>query len=769
MKRLFVVIGLFSCFTVGAVQAEDERRMEEVIVTATKREADVQDIPIAVSAFAGDELAKRGVIEFDGLMEVSPSIAIQQSSNSGQGGSIRIRGVGTAGSNPGLEAAVGTFIDGIYRSRAGQAFSDLGDVARIEILRGPQGTLFGKNTVAGAVSVVTNKPQFEKNAQLSVGMGNYDSRVSKGFVNTHIDDEWAFRMSFGWNERDGFEEDTNTSDAYNDRNRYSIKAQVLWVPTDKVEARLIVDYTDKDEACCVASFTQIGAVTGLLAVPLGGNTDLFENDSDPQVGLNFPPFTDIQDQGISLDVSWDISDNVSFRSLTGYREYDMRRGVDPDVSSADILSTLDTTNTFENFSQEFHLIGSTGKLDWFVGTYFYTEDMFSDEIVVFSTDGPAYLSALLALSGLDVPAAIYEGNPSNRQEVPGHVLNQGFDSDFNSKTDGWSVFTNNTWHATDRLEFTLGVRFSHEEKQGQGIINGAAVGAAPVNDPFCGIVPVPSTFCNNPSFKDDITEEEYTGTIKAAYQFGDDINTYFGLSRGYKAGGFNLDQEALKVDGVTFDPEFSTSWELGVKSTLLDGSLRLNTALFYTEFRDFQLNAFDGFGFFITNVKGAVSQGLELESVYAVSDSVSLTFGVTYADARYVDKGEILADATSDVAGKRLNLSPLWQSSAALFVEDNLPGTDWTYAANVNWSHVGEVNTGSNLAPEKVRGAYNKWNALLGVTSPSGRYTANLWGRNLGNTSRNNIVFATPLQSGSFSTFLTIGRTYGVTFSAYLD
>ena len=772
-KKLFIIIiGLFSTLSFNTVFAASERIIEEVIVTATKREESVQDVPIAVSAFGGEELARRGITEFDALAEISPSVAIQQSTNSGQGGSIRIRGVGTAGSNPGLEAAVGTFIDGVYRSRAGQAFSDLGDIERIEILRGPQGTLFGKNTVAGAVNVVTNKPQFEKNARIEVSAGNLDFINVKGFFNADANDELAFRFSYAWAERDGYVEDVNTDEVYSDKNRYILKGQALWAPSDELEVRVILDYSEKEEACCVAVFTEVGSREPVVSA-IGGVQHIFEKDKDPQVGVNFPPFTDIKDKGISVEVSWDINDDISFKSLTAYREFDMHRGVDPDFSSADILSTLDTTNPFENFSQEFHLIGSTDDIDWFFGAYIYSEDMSSDEIVAFSTAGPAYVS-LLFTGGASATAlaSLVSGNPAGREEVPGHTLNQGYDSDFKTKTEGWSLFTHNTWHASEALAFTLGLRYSHEEKTGSGIINGAAVGAPLIHDPMCSTaVAGPfGSFCNNPSFKQKVKENEWTGTAKVAYQLSENLHTYAGVSRGYKAGGFNLDQQAVALEGVTFDPETSLSYELGLKGTFLDGALIVNTAAFHTTFDDFQLNTFTGLGFFITNVKEVTSKGVELETLWAMSDSITLSMGVTYANARYGTDEPIPVDTLgTDISGRRLNLSPYWQSSTALFIEDTLPGTDWSYAFNVNWSFVGQVNTGSDLRPEKERGAFNKWNSQIALTSPEGKYTATVWGRNLGNTIRRNVVANTPLQTGSYSTFLTIGRTYGLTLSAYLE
>ncbi len=237
------------------MSAHAEQVIEEIVVTATKREQSVQDIPIAVSAFSGADLNARGITEVDQLMQVSPSLFINTSNSSTNGGTMRIRGIGTTGNNVGLESAVGFFIDGVYRSRSGQALNDLVDIERVEILRGPQGTLFGKNTSAGAVHVITKRPEWEYGGTAAIGAGNLSSLEASGsFTGPLIDDVLAFRIAGSYRERDGFYDDIDTGDEYADRERYTIKGQLLWTPTDTLEARLILDYTDKDETCCPAAF-----------------------------------------------------------------------------------------------------------------------------------------------------------------------------------------------------------------------------------------------------------------------------------------------------------------------------------------------------------------------------------------------------------------------------------------------------------------------------------------------------------------------------------
>ncbi len=746
-----------------AAQAADDR-IEEIIVTATKREESIQDVPIAVSAYSAEDLAARGVQDLYGLMEVSPSIAVYSSNSTSNGGTLRIRGVGTTGNNPGLEAAVGTFIDGVYRSRAGLAFNDLPDIDRVEILRGPQGTLFGKNTVAGAVNVITRRPEFENSLGVTLGLGNLDSR-ELGLVGNAVlaEDVLAGRVSYAYRERDGFYEDIVSNEAYDNRDRHNLRGQLLWTPNETLEIRFIGDYTEKDESCCPAAFWITGPTSPLVAA-LGGDITPFEVDGDARVGVNFEPYEDVEDWGLSLDVLWEVGDRATFRSITAYRDYRVARAQDIDFAGADILYPQLTDEYFENFSQEFQLYGENENFSWLFGVYVYTEDLESDEIVALSNDGHTYVANLI---GVPAVAPLLAGDPAGRG-APG----QGYDALYFSDTNGWSMFTHNTWHVGPQFDVTVGFRYSTEKKDAGAIINGAAFGEA-ISDPFCNFVPIGS-LCDNASYNNKERENEATGTLKAAWRMSEDVNLYASYSRGYKAGGFNLDQEAVGnrdangdfVDQSRFNPETSDSFELGLKARLLDRRLTLNSALFYTVFDDFQLNTFTGLGFTVGNVKEAVSKGVEVESWLTLGDGLFISMGATYADARY---GDDLVAANAHLADRRLTQSPLWQGSASIIVDREIPGTGLRWLFNLNWSHIGEVNTGSDLDhPQKVRGAYDLYNAQAGIGTADGRYEVILWGRNLADKRVNTLVFDSVFQAGSWHTFVNPPRTYGLTLRANL-
>ena len=750
--------------TMSAAETVDQdSTIETIIVTATKREESIQDVPIAVSAITGEDLAARGVQDIYGLMEVAPSVVVYNSNSTTNGGTLRIRGVGTTGNNPGLEAAVGTFIDGIYRSRAGLAFNDLTDLDRVEILRGPQGTLFGKNTVAGAVNIITRKPEFDNGFSVSGGLGNLESRELGLVANAVLsDDVLAGRLSVAYRQRDGYYKDIDRDAAYDNRDRRSIRAQLLWTPISDVEVRVILDDTDKDESCCPAAFWITGPTSPVVAA-LGGDITPFEVDGPQNVGVNSEPIEVVADSGQSVDVAWRTTAGATFRSITAWRDFEVSRDQDIDFTNADIAAPTDTDESFRNFSQEFQFYGENEHLAWLVGAYFYTEELESDEIIGFAANGAIYLATII---GAPQVAPLLDGDPAGRG-IPG----QGYDAVYFSDTTGWSLFSHDVWKLNDSTEVVLGLRYSSEEKDAGAIINGAPFGES-ISDPFCAFVPLAS-LCDNASYNNAAEESKVTGTVKATWAPAEDLRVYAGYSHGYKAGGFNLDQEAVGnrdaegnlVDQSHFGPETSDSLELGFKGQFLARRLTINSALFHTTFKDFQLNTFTGLGFTVGNVKEAVARGVEIESSFAPRGDLYLTAGVTYADTRY---GKDLAPANAHLTGKRLTQSPLWQSSLSAFFERDLPGTGWRFLASANWFHIGEVNTGSDLDPEKFREGFGLVNVQAGVRSRDGRYEVVAWGRNLADRRMNTLVFDSVFQTGSWHTWTNPPRTFGLRVRASL-
>ncbi len=745
--------------------------IEEVVVTATKREQSVQDVPIAISAYSGEQLASRGIQDLRDLQQVSPSLAIYDSNSTSNGGTLRIRGVGTTGNNVGLESSVGTYVDGVYRPRAGQALTDLLDVQRIEVLRGPQGTLFGKNTSAGALHLISNEPEFTHGGSFEVGAGDLDeASVGAAVTGPLLDDRLAYRLAANYRRRDGYYEDLDSSEEFGERDRWAVKGQLLFSPTQTLEARLIVDYAERDESCCAATFESVGS-TGAIIRALGGDTVLGSNGDDIRVGTNFDPFEEVEEGGVSLEVQWDLAPTLTAVSITSYRDFEVDRGQDVDFTNADVFERSDIHEDFETFSQELRLQGTYGPLDFLVGGYVYTEDIVNrGPIISASTRGAEFFDLLFSGAGVTQPGDIVNSGVI--------AVGDGLAADFDQDTDGWALFTHNTWHATDILDVTLGVRYSEEDKDGTGTINGTGGPGQVAEDWPCASVPV-AVFCGNAGFDTSTDEEEFTGSISASLALTEGFSVYASYSRGYKAGGINLDPTAnrldpatgLLVDNSAFDPEFANAWEIGVKTALLDGSLTWNSAAFYTDYQDFQLNTFNGAFFTIDNVNEVISQGVETEFSWIPLDGVTVTGGVTYADSRYGDDADPIVNDSApsgftDIAEERITHAPYWQGSAAVLVDRPLPGTGLRWLANVNYAYRGDHNTGSDLDPQKHQGGYGLWNSQLGVRTGNGAYEAVLWGRNLGDKRYDTVILDSVSQTGSYSTFVGEPRTFGLTLRA---
>lgn len=814
------LIVLALAFPAFAQDDDSKQGIDEIIVTATKREQSIQDVPIAVSAFTADELENRGIEELEDLNQISPSISVYNSNSTANGGTVRIRGVGTTGNNPGLESAVGMFIDGVYRSRSGQGFSDFVDVERIEVLRGPQGTLFGKNTVAGAVSVITKKPSFDFGGHVSATYGNLDQkRVAASVTGPVIDDVLAFRLSGSWREADGYYQDFNSTDAYGERDRYSLKGQLLWTPSEDLSVRLIADYTEKDESCCPAAFygqgpsaawiRQVGGTVVGQTGANGGPVDFFgprNINADPrEVGVNFKPVEEVEDWGVALDITYEWNE-VTIHSITAYREYEAFRAQDVDFTDADVLRPQDADDLFENFSQEFQFIGSTGDLDWIVGIYGYTEDIDTDDEILFSAMGGPFVSL------------VFTAGASAAALAPAFPNGAGYRAEWFSETEGYAIYTNNTYHLTEQLDITFGIRYSRERKEAGGSVNGGLPGQV-INDPTPGLVPgvgwceglsiagvgagraALGSLCDNVSWENSATEREWTGTVSTSYAVSEELNVYASFSRGYKAGGFNLDQESFdsiinpalmvgaaevrKVDKTRFEPEFVNAYELGFKSTWLDGNLVMNVALFISKFEDFQLNSFDGLGFTITNLSQVESRGFEVETFWAVNENLTLSVGATYADARYGDNLSNFATCStptpdsacaaldaptggnvnvpSQIDGDRLTYAPAWNGTFSANYEQTIPGTEWIGRFVWATAYRGRANTGSNLHPLKL--VQDTWfqNARLTAVSPDGDWEIALWANNLTNEFVPMVVFDSVFQSGSLHTFVNEPRTFGLT------
>jgi len=771
---------VLACAAAGPVLAQDAAAtIEGIVVTAQKREQNLQDVPIVVNVVSGQQLQDAGVRDVKDLQVLTPGLSVTSSTGGAQT-SIRIRGVGTIGDNPGLESSVGTVIDGVYRARSGVAFGDLGELERIEVLKGPQGTVFGKNTSAGVINVITKGPEFDFSADAELTYGNHDHIAAAASVTGPISDTLAARLYAARRVRDGFYTVRNgagpsSQKDNDDQDVWTVRGQILWLPTDTLSVKFLADYTKREEHCCLAVSTVQGA-TAAVVDALAADSGLLQ-PADPFRRIahaNRESNQDIEDMGVSLQVDWELTDAITLTSITAWRDWTNYQANDIDFSSADIWyrdDDKDTYSKFETFSQEVRLAGTTGPLDWMIGGYFSDEQLDSAAHTRFGTAYETYFSLLLS-SGTN-PAAVsaLTGLPAGTNFVPG---TGSFDT-FDHSNRGWAVFTNNTWRIAEGLDLTFGLRYSDDTKK----VFAQYRNTAPGNACAAAIVrPIPaaarSAICaptgdpafNNIDTRQKMSEDRLGGTVKLSYRVSPELMTYVSYASSHKSGGFNLDRARFDAGVINPDTSFAAetveSYEAGFKSTLAGNTLLLNAAAFDQTYKNFQLNTYTGVSFVVASVPKVTSKGVDLDLVYRTPfEGLTVTGGVTYAVTQFGDfaPGPGIGPR---LPTSRVSYAPLWSASWSVAYERPL-GADFKLRASISGRYTSDYNTGSNLDPLKRQAPITIWNGRIGVGPEDERWSIEAWAQNLTNVDYYQVIADQPLQTGSFIGFLGAPRTVGAT------
>ena len=693
---LAMALGSTAAFAQDAQADEADSGLQPIIVTATLREADVQDIPLAVTAVAPEALERQGVNDIKLLSSISPSFNIQSSQTETQGTSIKIRGVGTTGNNTGLESSVGVFIDGVYQSRPGVALGDLVDLERLEILRGPQGTLFGRNTSAGALNVTTKRPNLNRiEGFANASYGNFDYVSVQGGVSVPITEGVAgIRLSGAYRRRDGFLQSSTGAES-NNRDRYILRGQFLFEPTDALSIRLIGDYSKATENCCDAVIvreTELAADFAFHGLPNDGVTDSGTGALDRR-NTNGSKFRNGQRQlGFSGEIKYDLADNLKVTYIGAYRDFKARSDQDSEFVSLNLYYSGNGADTgavtgrpnfpsnggpIKTQTHELRFQGSAfdDKLDFLFGGYYADEKIREIQAMTLGRDFQAAVTAFNFGRAIG-PNGLFALTAAGNAGVPVNAAGSFAINQFGIDSKNFSVFTHNVLDLTDNISLTLGARYVDETKDGffdqlagssaacQAISNAVILGTIPaaIRGPALAttcfpfavsvdlvapaaaggglasrLLPLPREF--KTKFKDN--EITYTGQL--SYNTNEGTLFYASTSHGFKSGGFNLDPTAA-VGGA--DPRFKSekvdAYELGVKTEFADGRIKANLALFRMDLSDFQVLEFTGVQFLTFNVDGAKSQGAELELFGRFDPYMTLNLALTYADAKYnkdCDKG----------------------------------------------------------------------------------------------------------------------------------
>ena len=876
----------------GAVQEGDAAAENEgagIVVTAQGRRQILQDVPLAVSAVGGEQMQNSGASDIRQLNQLAPSLLVSSTGSEGNG-SARIRGIGTVGDNPGLESSVAVFIDGVYRSRSGIGLNELGEVERIEVLRGPQGTLFGRNASAGLIHVITRRPEFEFGGYAELSYGNYDFVRAAGAVTGPIGESLAFRVDAVYVRRDGFYDVTNASGGtesdVNDRNRIMTRAQLLFEPNDRLSLRVLGDFSTRDESCCGAVYVETretfdptpgvpgdfayrppgagGSPTGnrILDVlqSMGGVIPSIGDPYNRQLALT-PGTTyegETTDWGASLQLDYDFG-GANLTSITAYRNYENFFPSDTDYTNVDILRRADDDNAFREFrtfTQEVRLQGSAfgGFLDWLVGAYYANEDLHVRDNLTFGSQYGAFAACRLVATVNPNPALRNPANPGCLSAagrailtgaLPGTLpafgaatpliiggidrlstvnnMGDNFANYFQDSTN-WAIFTHNIFNLTDNLSLTVGLRYTSEDKDFEANFNntntvcpvqqatfspflpGGAFALPPTLAPLAaGIVNLTcqgnsSASLNALNLSDNRSEDEWTGTGVLSFRPSSELLLYASYSRGYKAGGFNLDRSALgqpifapndprqfggrgagfNTLNLQFDPEIVDAYEAGFKWTRRH--FILNVAAFRQLFSNFQLNTFNGSVFLVQNINGCganlgttdsdpsnatgacasddvnagvTTTGVEVEGVIYPRRDLTVTAGFTLADTRYrddlvgQDTGTPLDSALFLLPGERLSNAPELVVTSSITWTPAIGSSGMTALVYADARLTSDFNTGSDLFPEKEQDSFAIVNARLGLRGPGQRWSVEIWAQNLFDEDFQQVAFNAPFQGSN--------------------
>ena len=802
-------------------QSSSDNSIAEIVVTATKREQTLQDVPISVAVTGQQTIERAQVRDLIDLQSVVPSLKVSQFNATGQTNFV-IRGFGNGNGNDGIESSVGVFIDGVYRSRSAAALDDLPEVERIEVLRGPQSTLFGKNVSAGAISIVTKKPQYEFGGKIEGTYGNYNAQQLKGTITGPLSDTVAVRVSGSYNKRDGLFTNLTTGNDVNNRNRWSIRGDLLIEPTDKLSMRFIADYNEITERCCGVSSIFNGpatlAIGGVLRKPISDTTKVF----DRNVIFNTDPENDLSGRGFSGQVDYDLG-FAKMTSITAYRNQQNSSFQDIDFTGADISNNR-TANEIKTFTQEIRLASnSEGPFNWLVGGFFQDERLDTGRTVSYGTDIRAYADVLSgavpatllgALPPTLRPALTGRSNlyaieflqslvtPSIRPGATYFQAGQGIDDYYKMDQRSVSLFSQFDYEVTENLTLTGGLAYLKDSKKAKSFVT--------LRDPFSslnlGAVPqftalgLPGNIYSalgalqffygntinhapvnypNANESGQLKGDKITYAVRAAYDFGA-INAYVSYSTGWKAGAYNLssDSRPPNANGVgrSANPEDVDVLEAGVKANFPGGYA--NLAVFQQSIKGFQSNAFTGLGYSLVNAGEESVRGFEVDSAWRPTGWLNLTAAVTYLDPKYDSfKGAACVNydtvrcPVDPTTGRRPNFRdltgdapagiPKWTFSTSATVNHDFG--DYQAYARVEYDYTSKTQLTETTPPNLSTYGQNVVNASVGLTNTAKELEVMLWARNLTKDDGLISTFPTVAQDGSYSGYPNAPRTYGVT------
>jgi len=762
----------------GTSSVAHSAEIDEIIVTATKTAISLQDVPVAIKAFSAAEIQEAGIHDAYDVATQTPALTVT-SNSSPFNTKLSVRGIGTPQNDPALEPSVGVFVDGVFLPRSGLGMSDLTDIERIEVLQGPQGTLYGKNTNAGLISVITKKPNFEEfEGYVEVETGNYDLHKLTLASSSPLSDTLAYRLSGNIHKRDGFYKNTAGPDQ-DDADDWSLQGKLMWQPSDTLTVMLKGSHLERDQNCCAADSIQSDVVRD-LAEQRGFQRD--KNDPfDYEIAIDRDSTFEMESDLVSLHIEYDL-DWATLTSITAWNDYEFITAADGDRSVIDILYRENEFSAGNSLAQELELAGSVGDtIDYQLGLFYFSQETQRGDgpdctRAVPCDDGFSFIGDDFVQVATDVGLVNFFGQNPAAWSAPGDFL---YGRNI-WESDTFAAFGQATWHAGERWHFTGGLRWTEEEREAELLVdsysfspNGdvnrtLADAGVPRFDANGNRIWAFVLFDNLSQPIDDSFErsaENVDWSLKAAYDVGEESMVYISAATGTKSGNFN------GVNGTAkqreFDDEDTLSYELGLKSTLFDHSLRINAAAFLTEIENLQIQQSavneGGIGSVVVNSAEAEASGIDLQMTARPLENLNLQAGVLY-----LHKAESTGE---DGTVRRLVHSADWTYNLAATL--SFPLADGTLFLRGDYHHQGDhlvtglpditarhpdTNELRVLTPEQDRTLVN---ARIGWRND--QWNLSFWGKNLTSDKYASLVATRNNFSGQYSYFLTPPLTYGAT------
>lgn len=727
-----------AAMTAGA-QTNEGSALEEVVVTAQKRVERLQDVPLAVTAISGEALADARVNDTAGLASVTPSLTYTQGAQPNNT-NFRIRGIGTAVFGQGLEPSVSVVVDGVVLARSAQGFADLADIERVEVLRGPQGTLFGKNSVGGLINVVTKRPSSTFEADVDATVAEMDEYRVRGSVSGPLNDTMGARLTGYYNDVGGHIRNVTLNKDVNGSESMGLRGKFEWDPTDRLNLLLTADYREAEAECCSSQYLLVNnPVLQQALLPVVAD---FNNRQETENTLTY---FNTEQATLSLEANQEF-DALTLTSLTAYQDFSVENNQPIDRLNTPTPLYFPATNGW------FDING--GSVD---------VEQLSEEIRLTSPGKQAFNYVVgLYLLNLEVERGFQRrsggcapgGNPAAFGQpcvVPLYRSQGGFRA--NSENKNIALFGQADFDLIGNLSGLVGARAQYEEISYDGLRTDTRL--------VRGDLPLPGITPSAGSGKSD--DSVVTGKVGLQYEFSDDAQTYLTWSTGYKGSGYEVEFTADFVNQKPIEPETAEAWELGFKAQLFDGALSLNTALFHAEYEDLQVQANRGIPelgitrFVTTNAGSSTTEGIELELTAQPLTGLFLTGGVTYlstsvdvdglncplsqqaaapvitaaAPVNTCYRNAAGAAPVQNVRGGDLPNAPDWRGSLTARYEFGIPGTSLDSFVQLTGTSQSRMQFVIEQDPLTTQDGYTTVDASIGLRHQSNRYRLTLFVKNV--------------------------------------